>query len=92
MTASGINSDAFSRREIDMALGILMGLRKCSERQAFNEIASAVYEVGIGLPSICRALVELASGTAPSFSHRSEVTRLWGDLIDRRTDPCVPAV
>ena len=70
-----------SRRDIDMALGVLIGLRHCSERQAFNEIAGVVAQTGIGLGSICRALVALASGTMASFDNRSAAVGAWGDLI-----------
>jgi enamine deaminase RidA (YjgF/YER057c/UK114 family) len=82
----------FSRRDIDLAIGVLIGLRRCSERQAFNEIAAVVAQTGIGLGSICRALVALASGTTPSFNHRSEVVGAWGDLIGARSDTHEPAV
>ena len=82
----------FTRRDIDMAIGVLIGLRCCSERQAFTEIAAVVAQTGIGLGSICRALVALASGTTTSFNHRSEVIGAWGDLIRARSDTCEPAV
>jgi len=68
---------------IDVAIGVLVGLRRCSERQAFNEIAAAVSETGVSLGSICRELVELASGTTNSLN-RSEVVDLWGDLVAGR--------
>ena len=76
--------DGWSRREIDMAIGVLVGLRQCSEREAFNEIAAAVGETGVGLSSICRALVDLASGTTGRFDHSSVVVDIWGDLVDAR--------
>ena len=79
------SADPLSRHVIDVAIGVLMGLRRCSERQAFNEIAAAVSETGIGLNSICRGLVELASRTANSFDNRSEVVDLWGDLVAGRS-------
>lgn len=75
----------FSRRDIDMAIGVLIGLRHCSEREAFNEIAAVVAQTGVGLGSICRALVALASGTT-SFEHRSEVVGHWGELIGPQID------
>jgi hypothetical protein len=82
----------FSRRDIDMAIGVLIGLRRCSERQAFSEIAAVVAQMGIGLGSICRALVELASGTTASIEHHSEVVGTWGDLIGVQSDTREPAV
>jgi hypothetical protein len=76
------NQSGSSRREIDMAIGVLIGLRHCSERQAFNEIAAAVGETGIGLGSICRALVELASGATGSADYSPQVIAVWGALVN----------
>jgi AmiR/NasT family two-component response regulator len=33
------HADTFSRSVIDVAVGVLVALRRCSEREAFNEIA-----------------------------------------------------
>lgn len=74
-------ADAWSRRDIDMAIGVLITLRRCSERQAFNEIADAVARTGVGLHSISRALVLLATGTTAAFDHRREAFEMWGDLL-----------
>ncbi len=82
MVNNGPGGDTWSRREIDMAIGVLIGLRQCSERQAFNEIASAVGETGIGLVSICRALVELASGADETADYNSPGAAVWGDLLN----------
>ncbi len=86
------NPDAASRREIDMAIGVLIGLRQCSEHEAFSEIVAAVSETGVGLGTICRGLVELASGTKGSFDHSPEVIQVWGELIGGRRDVHEPAV
>ena len=88
-----INSPATaSRRELDMAIGVLIGLRQCSERQAFSEIVAAVGETGVGLGTICRGLVKLASGTKGPFDHSPEVIQVWGELIGGRRDVHEPAV
>ena len=79
------SADPLSRHVIDVAIGVLVGLRRCSERQAFNEIAAAVSETGVSLGSICRGLVELASRTTNSFDERPEVAGLWGDLVAGRS-------
>ena len=47
--------DASSRTVIDVAIGVLVGLLRCSERQAFNEIAAAVDETGVGLARVRRS-------------------------------------
>lgn len=49
------------RKQIDMAIGVLIGLRHCSERQAFADIAAAVHQTGIGLGVVSNALVALAA-------------------------------
>jgi ANTAR domain len=76
------HADMQSRSVIDTAIGVLVALHRCSEQDAFNEIAHAVRETGVGLGSLSRALVTLASGTTIQFDHRAEVVGLWGDLFD----------
>ena len=75
------HSERFSRRPIDVAVGILIGLRQCTDVEAFEEIAHAVHATGIGLGSLARALVALASGGGEPFPHREEAVDIWGDLV-----------
>lgn len=43
------NGDAHAlRREIDLAVGVLMGVGRCTEREAFGVIAAAVHSTGLG--------------------------------------------
>ena len=49
-----------SRQVIDVAIGILVGLRGCSERQAFDELVRVVHQTGIGIGSLAAGLVALA--------------------------------
>lgn len=84
MFSSGQFTDTSSRREIDMAIGVLMGLRHCSERQAFDEIAAAVGQTGMTLGGICRGLVQLASAATASAGVDSRVIAVWGDLVTAR--------
>ncbi len=83
--------DEPSRHDIDLAIGILIGLRQCNERQAFREIATVVSETGLSLGTICRGLVRLASGTTDAFDHREDVIRVWGELTRRRLGEHQPA-
>ena len=77
-----IYRDTSSRVVIDVAIGVLVGLRHCSERQAFNELAAAVRETGVGLGSISRALVARASGAAQAFDPRLDsVIGRWDELL-----------
>ena len=73
-----------SRREIDLAIGILVGLRGCSERDAFAELVAVVQHTGIGLGSIARALVAIASSSDESVPHQTEAFDAWADLLAAR--------
>lgn len=81
----GRGTDLSSRTVIDVAIGVLVGWRGCSPREAFEELAGAVRETGIGIGSIARALVDLAGGTDQSAPHRAVALRLWGDVMPRRS-------
>lgn len=78
-----------SRREIDVAVGILVGLRGCPERAAFDELVGVVRDTGLGIGGIATGLVALASG-ASSAGH-DEAFAAWGELIGRRRAVSVPA-
>lgn len=71
-----------SRHVIDVAIGILMGLRGCSERQAFNELVRVVNQTGLGIGSVSSGLVALVGGTASARD--AEAFNAWGELIQRR--------
>ena len=82
MSKAGRGADPTSRRIIDMAIGVLIGWRGCSE------IAGAVRETGIGIGSIAGALVDLASGVEQSAPHhRAQALRVWADAIPGRPAP-----
>lgn len=76
-----LRPDTGSRTTIDVAIGVLVGLRGCPPQKAFEDLASAVHDTGIGLGALASALVELASGTPHPFSHRDVVTGRWGTLV-----------
>lgn len=81
MSEATWRSEPSSRRAIDVAIGILMGLRRCSEREAFDELAAAVHQTGIGLGTLSSALANLAAGASTPFPHRDEATHRWGHLL-----------
>lgn len=81
----GRGADPSSRTVIDVAIGVLVGWRGCSPREAFEELAGAVRETGVGIGSIARALVELACGTDQSAQHHAVALHLWGDVMPRRS-------
>jgi hypothetical protein len=78
--------DATSRRVIDIAIGILVGLRGCTERQAFDELVAVVKQTGLGLGRVATGLVAVAGGS--SSADHAEAFTVWGELIrDARRVP-----
>lgn len=70
-----------SRRVIDVATGILVALRGCSDRDAFDELVRVVNQTGIGIGRLAAGLVAVASGA--SSAEHAEAFTAWGDLIER---------
>jgi len=73
--------DDTSRRVIDVATGILVGLRGCSDHEAFDELVRVVHETGIGIGRLAAGLVALASGSATA--DHAEAFAVWGELVRR---------
>jgi hypothetical protein len=73
--------DDTSRRVIDVAIGIIVGLRGCSDREAFNELVRVVNDTGVGIGRLAAGLVAVASGS--SSAEHADAFTIWGDLIDR---------
>jgi hypothetical protein len=73
--------DESSRRVIDMAIGILVGLRGCNDQEAFDELVRVVHQTGVGIGRLAAGLVAVASGSA-SAEHVEAFTA-WGELIQR---------
>lgn len=73
-----------SRRMIDIATGVLVGLRGYSEREAFEELAAAVRTTGVGIGSLAAALVSLIAGQPGPTLYRAEAMDVWGDLLAAR--------
>lgn len=74
-------SDDSSRKVIDLATGILVGLRCCSPREAFDELVGVMNETGVGIGSLASGLVALACGG--SSAGHTEAFAAWGDLVGR---------
>jgi hypothetical protein len=73
--------DDTSRRVIDVATGILVGLRGCSDHEAFDELVRVVHETGVGIGRLAAGLVALASGSATA--EHAEAFAVWGELLRR---------
>lgn len=84
MTDSSRRADPASRRVIDVAIGILMGLRGCSERAAFDDLVKAVHETGVGPSALATALAHLVGGTGDGVAHQTEAALMWGHLLTAR--------
>jgi len=84
------HSDGTSRRVIDLAVGVLVGLRGCSPEEAFVELVEVVRQTGVGIGTIATELVALASGA--KSADPGQDLGAWADLIrQRRTDPMAAA-
>jgi pimeloyl-ACP methyl ester carboxylesterase len=75
--------DLKSHKQIEVAIGVLMGLRGCSPDDAVKDFVDAVHETGVGPGDLGRALIDLASGQEPP-SHRAEALQRWGHLLALR--------
>jgi hypothetical protein len=83
MTQRDRRADTASRRVIDLAVGILMGLRGCSAREAFDDLVGAVHRTGIGPAGLAAALVGLVEGAGEDVPHQSDAALVWGHLLVR---------
>jgi ANTAR domain len=73
--------DESSRRVIDVAIGILVGLRGYSDHEAFDELVRVVHQTGVGIGRLATGLVALASGS--SSAEHAEAFTAWGGLLQR---------
>ncbi len=80
-----VRPDDTSRQLIDVAVGILIGVRGYSRTEAFDELVRVVRETGIGLGSAAAGLVAVATGS--STAQHAEAFAAWGDVILRERRP-----
>jgi ANTAR domain len=76
-----------ARRELDMANGILVALRRCSPDAAFRELLGAAKRHGVGVMALASAVVDLASGDSqspaePGGPAHSAASHEWAGLLD----------
>jgi ANTAR domain len=73
------------RRVLDLAEGILIGLRRYSAAAAFDELVAVAYRHDISMSAAASALVDLAIGDAEAANHaplQAAIAQLeWGDLL-----------
>jgi hypothetical protein len=87
MSYTGLRANDTSRKVIDTAIGVLVGLRGCSPAEAFTELVQVTRQTGIGIGTIASGLVAVASGT--SSADNVDAFNIWGELIraERVTSP-----
>jgi hypothetical protein len=73
-----------SRREIDMAIGALIGMTHCSQEHAFDLLAAAVHHTGAGLGAVSAALIALA-GEDTHAHPDPNATSYWQRTLDHPT-------
>jgi hypothetical protein len=81
MTDLGGRTHVASRHVIDLALGILMGLRGCSEQEAFDDLVDAVHDIGADPDVLAHALVAVAAGAGAPLQYQRQVRQRWGHLL-----------
>lgn len=70
-----------SRREIDMAIGVLMAMRRCSADEALEALAGATRASGIGLGGVSRTLLTvISSDEEPPVADKA--VEHWNALLD----------
>jgi len=69
-----------SRREIDLAIGILIGLRRCSQNEALETLVDATRASGRGLGGVSRALLDVISGDTESTA-ADEAVAHWRAVL-----------
>ena len=74
------------RRDLDMAQGILIGLRRCGPDAAFRELLGAAKRHGVGIMAMASAVVDLACVHAHSSAEsagpaHSAARHEWGGLL-----------
>lgn len=75
--------DHSGTRSLDLALGILVGLRRCGPADAFAELVQVSTDRGLSPFALGRALVAASSRGAVVDSDAAAVVAVeWGDLLD----------
>jgi hypothetical protein len=75
-----------ARRELDMANGILVALRRCGPDAAYRELLGAAKRHGVGVMAMASAVVDLASGdnqfsADPAGPAHSAASHEWAGLF-----------
>jgi hypothetical protein len=74
-----------SRREIDMAIGVLMGMRRCPAPEALDALVTATRATGVGLGGVSRTLLTVISGGIGTSTVDKAVAH-WDSVLDLAGD------
>jgi len=73
------------RRVLDLAEGILIGLRRCRPEAAFDELITVAHRRGVSVSAVAAAVVALATGdddgAASNPAAAQAAHQLWGELL-----------
>jgi hypothetical protein len=69
-----------SRHEIDLAIGVLMGIRRCSEQEALDALVGATRASGVGLGGVSRTLLTVISGDVEPTA-ADEAVAQWNAVL-----------
>jgi hypothetical protein len=73
-------ADHQSRREIDMAIGVLIGIRRCTAHEALDVLVTATRVSGIGLGGVSRTLLSIVSGDVKSTTTDTAAAH-WNSML-----------
>ncbi|WP_374023283.1 ANTAR domain-containing protein [Mycobacterium sp. HNNTM2301] len=73
--------DHRSRREIDRAIGVLMGVRRCSAEDALELLVAATRASGVGLGGVSRTLLSIVTGDVETSAAHEAVAH-WQAVLD----------
>lgn len=82
--------DHRSRREIDLAIGVLIGMRRCSAHQALETLVEATRVTGVGLGAVSGTLLTVVTGDAERWTV-DKTSDHWRALLELPTGACRPA-
>jgi hypothetical protein len=75
-----------ARRSLDLAQGILIGLRRCTTEGAFDELVTVAHKHSVSVSALASALVTLGTGTVDERESDRDALAVahlaWGDLIE----------
>ena len=69
-----------SRREIDLATGALMGIRRLSAEEAWSVIVGVVRASGVGPGEVSRALLNVITGDIETAASKQATTH-WNRVL-----------